>query len=157
MLRGIVDNFIFFLLSPSACPQLIYLFLSFICPSFHSAAIERMFTSRCLCAIIRQCRITALSLNSCSLLLFLFCLIVIAASALYIPSTCIGQVTTLHFKLVPICSEGAIASLLCTTHFYFLYKECCYSSKDNQVTRSEEILLKDTTDSHCAACEKVRW
>ena len=47
------------LFSPfSICASAVSLFLSFLCPSIYGAAFERMFMSRCLCAIIRQCRIT---------------------------------------------------------------------------------------------------
>ena len=46
-----------FLLSPSARPQFLFFLPPFARP-FMALAFERMFTSRCLCAIIRQCRIT---------------------------------------------------------------------------------------------------
>ena len=45
--------------------------------------------------------------------------------------------------------------------FTFLYKGCYYSTKDNQVTRSEviycRILQRNVLKSHFIACEKVRW
>ena len=67
----------------------------------------------------------------CTLSVFcMFCLIVIAVSALHI--------LFLHFKLVFICSEGAIASLLWTTQFYF---HLIGGMLFLQVTRSEVILL----------------
>ena len=86
-----------------------YLFLASFCPSIYGTVSERMFLSRCLCAIIRQCTIT-LSLNRCSPVCFLFVLlIVVAALALHILSTCIFQVKTLSKFLF---SFNFIASLL---------------------------------------------
>ncbi len=67
--------FTFFLLSQSA----VTLFIASLFPSIYGAASERMFTSRCLCAIIRQSRITH-SLHRCPPLRFLFFLIVFAAT-----------------------------------------------------------------------------
>ena len=49
-------------------------FLASLFPSIFGAAFKRMFTSRCLRAIIRQCTIT-LSLNRCPPLCFLFVLL----------------------------------------------------------------------------------
>ena len=49
------SNVLFSFLHLSVCS---FIFLASVCPSIYCAAIERMFTSRCLCAIIRQCRIT---------------------------------------------------------------------------------------------------
>ena len=47
------------LFSPfSICTSAVSLFLASLCLSIYGAAFERMFTSRCLCAIIRQSRIT---------------------------------------------------------------------------------------------------
>ena len=90
MVRGKVDNISnVYLFSPFfVCTSAGSLFLASFSPSIYGAAFERMFTSLCLCAIIRQCTITLL-LNRCPPLCFLFCLIVIAASALHILSTCI--------------------------------------------------------------------
>ena len=89
MVRGKVDNFkslsFFSFLRLHVCR---FSFFASFSPSIYGAAFERMFTSLCLCAIIRQCTITLL-LNRCPPLCFLFCLIVIAASALHILSTCI--------------------------------------------------------------------
>ena len=56
MVRGTVNNFKCSSFSPfSICTSEGFLFLSSLCPSSHGAAFERMFTSRCLCAIVRQC------------------------------------------------------------------------------------------------------
>ena len=53
------------LFSPfSTCPPTGSLFLASFFPLIYSAAFERLFTSRCFCAIIRQCTIT-LSLYRC--------------------------------------------------------------------------------------------
>ena len=60
------SNVLFSFLHLSVCS---FIFLASVCPSIYCAAIERMFTSRCLCAIIRQCRIT-LSLCWCTPLRF---------------------------------------------------------------------------------------
>ena len=73
MVRGIVNNFkcsliIFF--SPfSICASTVSFFLASLCPFIHGTAFEKMFTSHCLCAIIRQCRIN-LSLYKWTPLLF---------------------------------------------------------------------------------------
>ena len=83
--------------------------LTSLCPSIHGAAIERMCTSHCLCAIIRQCTIT-LSLYNMALSVFCFVLR---------PQLC--TFCPLAFARLPLlelqvsffsCSEGAIASLL---------------------------------------------
>ena len=53
------------LFSPfSICPPTGSLFLASFFPLIYSAAFERLFTSRCFCALIRQCTIT-LSLYRC--------------------------------------------------------------------------------------------
>ena len=41
-------------------PSAVSLFLAYLCPSLYGTAFERIFTSCCLCSIIRQCRITFL-------------------------------------------------------------------------------------------------
>ena len=38
-------------------PSAVSLFLAYLCPSLYGTAFERIFTSRCLCSILRQCRI----------------------------------------------------------------------------------------------------
>ena len=91
--------------------------LASLCTSIYSATFEKMFTSRCLCAIIRQFTITRIDVPSIVLFFCLFCLIVIAAS-IAVPSVYLHWLGY-HFKLVFICCEGAIASLLWTANFYF--------------------------------------
>ena len=63
---------LFSLFSVSACLQVLFFLLSL--PVYLWSCFKRMFTSRCLCAIIRQCAIT-LSLNRCPPLCFLFVLL----------------------------------------------------------------------------------
>ena len=115
-------------------------FLASLSPSIYGAAFERRFTSSCFCAIIRQCRIT-LSLYKCTPLRFLVCLIVITFSALNILSTCIGQVITYCTSSQFLFPAREQQLPCCEPHiFTFPYKEDCYFTKDNQVTRSEIIL-----------------
>ena len=80
MVRGILNIF----KCSSFSPFSICRFCFSLCPSIYGADFERMITSRCLCAIIRQCTIT-LSLIVCPPFCFyLSCLIVIAASTLHL-------------------------------------------------------------------------
>ena len=82
--------FIFFLLSPQAvCLSAGSLFLASLCPSIYGAAFERMFTSRYLCAIIRQCTITLLQ-NGCPPFCFLFVLLNCNCSLSAAHSDCCG-------------------------------------------------------------------
>ena len=56
MVRGIVNNFKFLFFSLfSICMSAVSLYLASLCPAIYGAVFERMFTSRCLCAIIRKC------------------------------------------------------------------------------------------------------
>ena len=100
-----------FIFSPfSICTSAVSLFLASLCLPIYGATFERMFRSRCLCAILRRSALSLFHWIDAPLSVFcLFCFIVIAASALHM--------LYLHFKLVFICSEGAIASLLWTAHF----------------------------------------
>ena len=117
MVRDIVDNFkCSYFFSFLHLHVRSFSFSCFPLTVFYGAAFERMFTNRCLCAIIRQCTIT-LSLYRRHLLRFLFCfaLIVIAASALHILSTIAIACTRsplLALPIIFICSEGTIASRL---------------------------------------------
>ena len=115
MVHGIVDIFkcsYFFSVCMSACS----LFLASLCPSFYGAAFERLLTSFCLCANIRQCR-TTLSLNRYPPLRFLFVLLNFNCSLSAAHSVYLN-----FLKFVFICCEGAIASLPWTAHFYFPLK-----------------------------------
>ena len=119
MVRGIVDHFkcssffSFLRLYMSAGS----LFLAYLCPSIYGAAFYRMFTSRCLCAVIGQCTITPL----CFLFVWLNCNCKISAGhSVFLYFLCHHSK---NLKLVFICCEGAIASLLWTAHFYFPIKE----------------------------------
>ena len=112
-------------------------FLASLCPSIYGAAFERMFMSRCLCAIIRQCRIT-LSLYRCPpLRFFLFCLIIIVASVMNILSSCCAR--------SPLCTsclqQGSNSFPAMNRTFLLSCTRSCYSMKDNQMTRSDVILL----------------
>ena len=120
--------FPFFLLSPSACPQFLF-FVASLCPSIYGAAFERMFMSRCLCAIIRQCTIT-ISLYRCPPLRLCNC----SLSAKYS--------FYLHWLGHHSCSLSQFLFAAREQQlprdkphiFTFLYMEGCYSTKDNQVT-----------------------
>ena len=88
---------------------------SFSCcplPFHYGASFERMLTSRCLCAILRQCTIT-LSLNRCPLLFFcLFCLIVIAVSVRA------GHVPTFFKLFRSVLKRGPSARLFRSRSFF---------------------------------------
>ena len=102
--------------SISICVSAVSFFIASLCPPIYGAAFDRMFTSRCLCTIIRHGRIN-LSLYRIDVLCNPFRYFVLlncncSLEALNI-STCIGKViNSIDFRLVSICSEGAISSLL---------------------------------------------
>ena len=153
--------FIFFLLSPSARLQVLFFLLPFARP--FRCWFEYMFTSRRLCAILGQCTIT-LSLYRYPLSVFLFVLFNCkgSLSSIFCLLAC-DRSSLLALKVIQFLYAAREQKVPCyEPHvFNFLYKESCYSTKDNQVTRSEVILLQDPTEKcsqfHFAACEKVRW
>ena len=65
---------VYFFSSLPICMSAVSLFIASLCPSINGAVFERMFTSRCLCANIKQCTIT-LSLQRCPPLRFCFVLL----------------------------------------------------------------------------------
>ena len=129
------------------CTSAVSLFLASICPSIYGAAIERMFTSRCLCAIIRQCTIN-LSLYRCHPL-HLFCLIEVCSLS-----------TSSQFFLYLQRGSNSFPAMKRT--FLLSYKrKFAIPRKDNQVTCLEVICCRikqrNVLKSCFAACEKVRW
>ena len=79
--------FIFLLLSPSARLQVQLFFLPFARPFRRCMVLKECLRVTCLCAIIIQCTITFHWKDVPLYVFCLFCLIVIAASALHILST----------------------------------------------------------------------
>ena len=99
MIWGTVNNFkcstIIFFFSISICVSAVSFFIASLCPPIYGAAFDRMFTSRCLCTIIRHGRIN-LSLYRIDVLCHPFRYFVLlncncSLEALNI-STCIGKV-----------------------------------------------------------------
>ena len=125
MVHGIVDIFkcsYFFSVCMSACS----LFLASLCPSFYGAAFERLLTSCCLCANIRQCRIT-LSLNRYPPLRFLFVLLNFNCSLSAAHSVYLN-----FLKLVIFLNRTFLLSFKRTIAIPMM---------ENQVTRSKVFLL----------------
>ena len=90
MVRGIIDYFKCSSFSPfSVSTSAGSLCLASLCQSIYGAAFERIFTSRCLCTLIRQCTIT-LSLHRCPPLCFLFVLLNSNCSLSAAHSDCYG-------------------------------------------------------------------
>ena len=157
-----VNNFKCLSFSPfSICTSADSVFLASFCPSIYGAAFERMFTIYCLCAIIRQCRIT-LSLYKCTPLRFFFILLnynynLSTKHSVYLHVLGHHSCTPCQFLFAAReqkrpCYEPHI--------FTFLYKEGCYLTNKNQVTHSRVIIMIqqiNVLESHFAACLKFRW
>ena len=146
MVRGIVNNFIcssfFSFLHLHVCR---FSLSCFPLPVHFGTAFKRMFTSRCLCAIIRQCTIT-LSQNTCAPIYFLFVLL-----------NCNGSLSSaysvyLHFLGHKFSTStqflfAAREQQLPSRTFLLSYKRRVgIPTKVNQVTCSEVILLQDPTE-----------
>ena len=148
MVRGKVDNFkslsFFSFLRLHICR---FSFFASFSPSIYGAAFERMFTSLCLCAIIRQCTITLLLffvlLNcNCSLS---------AAHSVYLHFLGYhSQNLKVSFTLL----RGSNSFPALNRIFLISYKRrVAIPIKDNQMTRSEVILLQDPTEK----CPRVSF
>ena len=136
MVRGIVDNF--------KCSQFFSFlhlhvsrlsFLASLCSSIYDAAFERMLTSRGLCAIIRQCRIT-LSLIQMFAQLNCNCSLNTAHSVY------------LHFLGQSLELKDSFFCCAVTLNRTFLHsykRRLAIPTKDNQMTCSE-IILQDPTE-----------
>ena len=143
MVRGIVDNFKCFFF---VCMFAVSLFLVSLCPSIYSAAFERIFTSRCLCAIIRQCTIT-LSLFRCPLSVF------------FLLNCNCSHSSALQVNIYLQRRSNGFPAINRTLLLSYTRRVAIHT-KDNQVTRSEVVFFcriqqRNVLKSHFAACEKA--
>ena len=147
MVRDIFDNFKCSSFFPFfVCVFAGSLFLASLCLSIY--AFARMFTSCCLCAIIRQCTIT-LSLNRCPPFCFLFVLLnsncsLSAAHSVYLHF--LGHYSQ-NFKYSLYFLRGSNSFPALNRTFLLSNKRrVSIPTKDNQVSRSEVILFQEPTE-----------
>ena len=111
-----------------------------LCPSIYGAAFERMFTSRCLCDHYKKVHDHSFIELMSPSLYFLFVLLNCNCSLSSAHSLLALQVS---FYLL----RGSNSFPALNRTFLFFYKRrVAIPAKDNQVTRSEVILLYDPTE-----------